>query len=332
MPEETNLEYRDGLGTHGMKGTVIPGARRDAGIDDDGGRFDVNKPIAFNVVDLGPDGVERTAQVSPEDIMKMRGVEEISRFTRESGRAALAESHVVLNRGTPVAGGKKVEIVDADTGFEEPVQPGVMHPHAGASEVDLKKIAQEDRYMPPPPPERPSIPVPWESSDPPAPKVEPIILPAMGDKGAPAVEVYEKQGSVDLSKVPTPGAEPKSEFSRVEVAASLPSAGSGLMQASREKVRFVGAFGKLSVPYNMVWRHGFVLAMMQYSEDGIFYEPQDTTGFLEVWWRGNLFVCMPNVIYLPFPDGRISLSVFFVDEDETVRRREELGNRQRIDG
>lgn len=329
MPEETNLEYRDGLSTHGMKGTVIPSARRDAGVDDDGGRFDVNKPIAFNVVELGADGVERIARVSPEDIMKGNGVEAYSRFTHDPNRAALTESRVVLDKSMP-ASSKKMEIVDADTNFAETVKPGVMHQHASAPEVDLKRISDEDTHIrlpdepssPPPNPDKAALRL----------QVEPIILPALGNKGAPIREVYERQGTVDLSKVPTPGIEPGSEFSRIESASSLPTAGIGLTQASREKVRFVGAFGKLSVPYNMVWRHEFILAMMQYSEEGIFYEPQDTTGLLEVWWRGNLFVCMPNVLYLPFPDGRISLSVFFVDEEETVKRRKDLGDRQRTDG
>jgi len=72
-----------------------------------------------------------------------------------------------------------------------------------------------------------------------------------------------------------------------------------------------------------VWRYGFLLALFQYSEDGIFYEPQEASELLEIWWRDKLFVCMPSPVHLPFPDGKIALTIFFVNDEETDKRRKE---------
>lgn len=327
MPEETNLEYRPGDSTHGMKGTVIPSARRDALPSDHGGRFDPHKPIAFNVVEMGKDGVERSVRIDPEDMQKVGGnAQEYERlFKKEGGKPAMAESVVELDKGIGPQG--RAGIVDDDhLRFEQPVTVMAAPPPSVTRTQTLREMVPEEPYMPPVHLDPPKPPVPDES-----PRSFPLISPALGDRGAPVAELFEKDGEVELSKLPTPGQDRVTEFPKSD-SSSLPQASRALMQAAREKVRFVGSFGRLSVPYNMVWRHQFTLVMMQFSEDGIFYEPQDAVGILEVWWRGNLFLCMPNVIYVPFPDGKLALSIFFVDELETAKRRKELGSVQRRDG
>jgi len=329
VPEETNLEYRDGTDTHHMKGTVVPSARRDALPSDHGGRFDPHRPIAFNVIEVGKNGVERAVRVDPSDMKKMDGAAQgfDSLLKSEGGKPAMSESRVELDKGVAAMPGRIGLVDDDHLRFEQPITGAPPSPPKEVLKIsDVKEMFPEEPYMPPVHLEQPRSPAPEE-----APKVAPLITPAMGDRGAPVSELFEKDGGVELSGISTPGQDRMTEFPKSE-SPVLPRASKALMQASREKVRFVGSFGRLSVPYNMVWRHQFTLAMMQFSEDGLFYEPQDAVGVLEVWWRGNLFLCMPNAIYLPFPDGKLSLSIFFVDEVETAKRRKELGSANRRDG
>lgn len=319
MAEETNLDYRDGSGTHHMKGTVIPSARRDAAADDSGVRFDPHTPVPFNLVDTSRGDMGRSVSVTPDEMVGANQ-KDLDAMLTKGGNAPMRASAVALNKAMPKAA---VGIVDDEhLGFEQPITPIVVPVKPSPPKPDLAKIAAEESNL-----QVPDLAVNEPKKEDVQASAPPILLPALGDRGAPVTELYENDGEVPLSKIPTQVSEVVSGFQKVD-APSLPKAGTALMQASREKIRFVGSFGKLSVPYNMVWRHGFTLAMIQFSEDGIFYEPQDAVGDLEVWWRGNLFICMPNVIYLPFPDGKVSLSIFFVNEEETARKRELLKSKE----
>jgi hypothetical protein len=82
----------------------------------------------------------------------------------------------------------------------------------------------------------------------------------------------------------------------------------------RIKVQIQGSFGKLSVVYQKAFRHNDSLILFQYDEEGLFYEPpSDLQNPLKVTLGDMSFDCYP-IVYAPFPDGKVALTVFLIDE------------------
>lgn len=210
-------------------------------------------------------------------------------------------------------------LTEADLGFES--HSSRPRKDAGRAERTYRRVSNVPNRLSPPP----IVDEPARVRQPETPRsaFDPVIVPARTVGGVPGEKIYESgesdrdgdDGSLDDGM-------PKAEFEDHGVSA-VPTGGKKLVRAVRERVRFVGSFGRLSIPYNMVWRYGFLLALFQYSEDGIFYEPQEASELLEIWWRDKLFVCMPSPVHLPFPDGKIALTIFFVNDEETDKRRKE---------
>jgi len=150
---------------------------------------------------------------------------------------------------------------------------------------------------------------------------EPLIKPAMmleSMKETPpppelgGVDPFEQDGGVARTSVPsgTLGA-----YSNLKTKP---------MQIARVRVRFIGSFGKLAVPYNVVFRYDYLLVMLQYNPDGMFYEPPDVANgqHIEVQWHGRIFMCFSGPYFI-MPDQQTAVTLFLIDENETLEVQNE---------
>ena len=121
---------------------------------------------------------------------------------------------------------------------------------------------------------------------------------------------------------PVPPTPVKGEVNMAEVI-SIPPATSAPEEAlakpaPRTKVRFTSSMGKLSVPYDTVFKAegqtAPLLVLVQRSLDGIFYEPPYTgEERMEVRYNDEVLQCLSGV-YFVFPDGKTALTVMLIDE------------------
>lgn len=318
--QEIRSDYSSGEAAGIGRGTVIPSRRQDVGASDLGYRFDPSAPVAYNVVEMLASGDTRSAVVTPEEHRRMA---ELSRagvpvnydgFLTNRPGSISSSPVVIVHRDTP--SGTRGEKSNGLQYVEESVpllskipphvntvnpRPVVVSPMPVLPTAPIPVLPQLGAAM------VPSMPVVAVT---PQVSVNPLLVaPAFSSDGKPG-EKHEQDGEVPVPE------EGKKRLAVIQAQETL--------KLVRDKVKFVGSFGKLTVPFNMVWRHDYVLSMMQYSEDGTFYEPQEVEGNLEIWWRGTVYICVPGSVYLPFPDGKVSLALFFIDEEQTTRRRAEL--------
>jgi hypothetical protein len=143
---------------------------------------------------------------------------------------------------------------------------------------------------------------------------EPLIKPAMMPKS--------------MREIPAPpeGADPNAAYAlALQTHANLDIEP---MQVARVRVRFVGPFGKLAVPYNVVFRHDYSLVMLQYSPDGSFYEPPGgLEQHIEVQWHGRIFMCLPGPYFI-MPDQQTAVTVFLIDDARTLEVQYERESRE----
>jgi hypothetical protein len=152
---------------------------------------------------------------------------------------------------------------------------------------------------------------------------EPLIKPAMMPndmREAPPPPEFEKEGvewqQLDKTSMPTGIVEAMANLNISE------------MKIARVRIRFRGPFGKLAVPYNIVFRYGIFLVMIQYSPDGSFYEPPgQLEEHIEVQWHGRFFMCLPGPYFI-MPDSQTAFTVFMIDEARTL----EIQSEQQADG
>jgi hypothetical protein len=152
---------------------------------------------------------------------------------------------------------------------------------------------------------------------------EPLIKPAMMPqdiKEAPPPPEFEEGGQKEEDSKVERTSLPKGVIGAVANLNTVP------MQLARVRVRFRGPFGKLAVPYNVVFRYGIFLIMIQHSPDGSFYEPPgQLEEHIEVQWHGRLFMCLPGP-YFETPDSQTAFTVFMIDEARTLEVQGEQGD------
>lgn len=87
-----------------------------------------------------------------------------------------------------------------------------------------------------------------------------------------------------------------------------------LLGATRTRVRFKGSFGALSVLYSSVHRHDFYLVMVQYAEDGEFYEAPSGDQQVIVEVNGTQYTCFPGPQVPLAKDSKIMVTIYMIDE------------------
>lgn len=155
-------------------------------------------------------------------------------------------------------------------------------------------------------------------------KVKPLLAPIETPGGSEFEELnLERDEGINLGEMPNiPTHAPESKG--VLIVRPSVNLHSAPMKAQRVKVRFISQLGKLAVPYNLVFRYGIALVMIQHSEEAIFYDPPQAPDLeIEVWWHGNVFICFPGM-YIEFPDQQTAQTIFLIDEDKTRAKRKEL--------
>jgi hypothetical protein len=157
-------------------------------------------------------------------------------------------------------------------------------------------------------------------------KIKPLLAPIESPGGA---ELHDdnldRSEGINLGEMPNiPAHAPESKGMPIHKPnVNLHSAP---MRSQRIKVRFISRLGKLAVPYNLVFRYGMSLVMIQHSEEGIFYDPPQASDLeIEVWWHGSVYICFPGV-YIEFPDHQTAQTIFFVDEELTRAKRQQLAS------
>lgn len=157
-------------------------------------------------------------------------------------------------------------------------------------------------------------------------KVKPLLAPIESPAG---VELHDenldRDEGINLGEMPNiPAHAPESKG--VPIHKPNVNLHSAPMRSQRIKVRFISRLGKLAVPYNLVFRYGMSLVMIQHSEEGIFYDPPQAPDLeIEVWWHGSVYICFPGV-YIEFPDHQTAQTIFFVDEELTREKRKQLAS------
>jgi|GEM_PF-4960581 len=370
--DEVNDDYRDARASHGMKGTVLPSARKGEK-EDSGVRFDPKNPkMDQNIVVVDDRDREQRFGVTADEHERM--VEGIKKGERADF------DQFVKDKAAPIEETKMPIVRPADAATQDdttpsteetipfpgtPAAPEPPPPTVVKSAFAVPPVAPPEP-VPPPAPVPPPEPVQAETPPPPAPKPEkveanqevretpkdlnlepdpapgpekissyeaekgekavPLLQPAKTPGGKETVEAHEQDtGAEDLGEMPEKSVHAP-ELVKKGVPMGIPTANveSAPMQVQRVKVRFISPLGKLAVPYNMVFRYGMYLFMLQFNEEGMFYDPpQVVDQSIEIWWHGRVFICFPGV-YGEFPDGKMAITVFFIDEDKTRARREEL--------
>jgi len=362
--EEVNDEYRDGRQSHGMKGTVVPSARK-GDREDSGVRFDPHNPrFDHNIVVVREDGGESKVGISAETQEKLKnGLRKGQRVDydqlMEKGNAPVERSEIPLTREAPSAA-----IDDSVPDTEETLSmPSVIRSPAPApepvrqEEPDPEPVpVAEPAPEPEPEPQKPAEPMEanrpvsktpadldLEPDPSPGPeqlssytvekdeasgKSRPLLKPAESPGGAEFDDAsLERDEGSDLGEMPDISMQAP-ESKGVPIKSPNVNLDSAPMRVQRVKVRFISKLGKLAIPYNLVFRYGMNLVLIQYSEEGIFYDPPQATDLeIEVWWHGSVFICFPGV-YFEFPDGQTSQTIFFIDEDKTRAKRKELREAQ----
>jgi hypothetical protein len=289
--------------------------------------FETQKPVPHNIVELDPaTGQEIVRTLSSEALDQLvkrnRNVNGV-RDKSTLGYGDVTKSPILdtpSHRAPGVQLTLKPGMMEAQSPIIETVTP--VHPvapvAAPAGIIPANKPIQEkpkDLDLEPDPapgPKRISsyeVPVRKSEDEPPP---EPLIKPAHREANPPPASV----GAAP---------QPLAEDTDTKASANIKSAP---MQVARVKVRFIGNFGKLAVPYNVVFQDGISLVMVQYSPEGIFYDPPGGTDeHIEVQWHGRMFMCLPGVHFI-MPDQQTAFTVFLIDENATRKREDEERERK----
>ncbi len=346
MAGQQDTDYLDGESTQGMPGTVLPRARREA--ESSGAVFDVHAPIQQNIVDgdrVRPLTVEKLEELKRANrsmtgykTPECKTFDDVLQNTPEIGQARLASEGPKLTMRPPAypLPTPTVQVAEpepVEQAVELPIHP-VSVPPAQSVAARVAPVAVHEPAPPPPPPLLP----------------QDGVLRANQPLAAPPEDL-------DLEPDPRPGPERMSSYSvaltkkaaatpEEEEAASEPlinpameggahaelASGNGAalnaanlklkpMQVARVKVRFISRAGKLAVPYNVVFKYGMQLIMVQYSPEGMFYEaPSAMDEHIEVQWHGQIFMCLPGV-YFVMPDEKTAFTIFLIDDKATIVRR-----------
>lgn len=110
------------------------------------------------------------------------------------------------------------------------------------------------------------------------------------------------------------GSGPKASFANLEAEP---------MRKAKVKVRFKSAMGSLAVAYNVVFKEGTTLVMVQHDVEGLFYEPPgDNETPVEIQWHGDTYVCY-SALNFKMPDEQTAFNIYLIDVEATARLRGE---------
>jgi hypothetical protein len=91
------------------------------------------------------------------------------------------------------------------------------------------------------------------------------------------------------------------------------------MRKAKVKVRFKSAMGSLAVAYNVVFKEGIKLVMVQHDVEGLFYEPPgDNETPVEIQWHGDTYVCY-SALNFKMPDEQTAFNIYLIDVEATAR-------------
>jgi hypothetical protein len=315
--------YRDGRKEVGMPGYVVPPSHERATADSSGVVFETQRPVPHNIVELDPaTGLEVVRQISADALSQLAHRNRNASGVRDKNTAGYSDVvkepplnvssqrapgvQLTLKEGAMVSKGPVIEtITPLAVSAPAPV------PSASIGIIPANKPIQElpkDLDLEPnsePGPKRISsyeVPVRKSTDEPPP---EPLIKPSYDD-----------------------GTPPNGNGAHTEAKASSANSKSAPMQLARVKVRFISPMGKLAVPYNVVFQDGISLVLVQYSPEGMFYDPPECANeHIEVQWHGRMFMCLPGVHFV-MPDQQTAFTVFLIDEGATRKREEEERERK----
>lgn len=90
------------------------------------------------------------------------------------------------------------------------------------------------------------------------------------------------------------------------------------MRKAKVKVRFKSAMGSLAVAYNVVFKEGIKLIMVQHDVEGLFYEPPgDNETPVEIQWHGDTYVCY-SALNFKMPDEQTAFNIYLIDAEATA--------------
>jgi len=131
----------------------------------------------------------------------------------------------------------------------------------------------------------------------------PLLTPQMEDapvKPAPADETFQNTKDAESA--------PQSAYANLEARP---------MRKAKIKVRFKSAMGSLAVAYNVVFKEGIKLVMVQHDAEGLFYEPPgDNETPVEIQWHGKTYVCY-SALNFKMPDEQTAFNIYLIDKDAT---------------
>lgn len=352
--------YRQG-NILGKKGTILPRSA-DRGKEHSGTVFDVNVPLAQNIVEIDNNGVQTVHHLD---------LEAVAAATR-AARAGNVVDPVRFGRQVhapiPPAYHRVEESPAEDLGFGEsniglPFKEYIDGVAVSSSKVEpLPKVGRNDVFPPAPvstvPPQAAAstvVPEVEKLSDSPAPDpkrvieaYEPLIeKPADLDKEPDAATGPARLSSYTVNRrvssedeVPPPLLIPQMETAPVkapvvnepfqntrdvEKASKVSYANLQVapMRKAKIKVRFKSAMGSLAVAYNVVFKEGIKLIMVQHDTEGLFYEPPgDNETAVEIQWHGDTYVCFPALNF-KMPDDQTAFNIYLIDVEATTKLRKE---------
>lgn len=199
------------------------------------------------------------------------------------------------NHASNIKAGNRPITVEEATRMTKASEQMKVTDHQPAGEV----VVPPPPPAPEPPPPPPPVSAQFAPPPPPPTPGDPIIMPSIA---------------------PTPAILPDADEPLAAVNQGGANAKYDITKAARIKVKFSGSFGKIAVPFNLVFLDGISLVMMQYSAEGLFYEPPGhSQESIEVNWQNRLYVCMPGV-HFTMPDRKTAFTIFLVDEEQTQER------------
>ena len=88
-------------------------------------------------------------------------------------------------------------------------------------------------------------------------------------------------------------------------------------QAVKVPVTFAGAFGKVSIPYDLVFISGNVLVLVRMSSDSASFTAPETDEHIRITLSGKTYWCLSGIEFT-MPDGVTSFSTYLIDTEKTA--------------
>ena len=82
-------------------------------------------------------------------------------------------------------------------------------------------------------------------------------------------------------------------------------------------VSFAGAFGKVSIPYDLAFISGNVLVLVRMSSDSASFAAPETDEHIRITLSGKTYWCLSGIEFT-MPDGVTSFSTYLIDAEKTA--------------